>query len=149
MKTPVQKNYFGVRHGKSSCDACTGRVKQGVTRLAKSEQEVVNNAQSFYDACVKHLQISPTNDDKCQHYMITFHFQKQLGKRPKTDSLIGIPETCKLHQIGNMEEMCLISVNLCAAALGACMAQKNVKIMFVLQNGQDMTCQLRKLSVPI
>ena len=24
MKTPVQKNYFGVRHGKSSCDACTG-----------------------------------------------------------------------------------------------------------------------------
>ena len=101
MKTPVQKNYFGVRHGKSSCDACTGRVKQGVTRLVKSEQEVVNNAQSFYDACVKHLQISPTNDDKCQHYMITFHFQKQLGKRPKTDSLIGIPETRKLHQIGN------------------------------------------------
>ena len=32
-KIPTQKNYFGVRHGKSSCDACTGRVKQGVTRL--------------------------------------------------------------------------------------------------------------------
>ena len=104
MKTPVQKNYFGVRHGKSSCDACTGRVKQGVTRLIKSEQEVVNNAQSFHDACVKHLQISPTNDDKCQYYMIRFHFQKQLGKRPKTDSLIGIPETCKLYQIGNTGE---------------------------------------------
>ena len=57
--------------------------------------------QSFYDACVKHLQISPTNDHKCQHYMITFHFQKQLGKRPKTDKLIGIPETRKLHQICN------------------------------------------------
>ena len=28
---PIQKNYFGVRHGKSSCDAYTGRVKQGVT----------------------------------------------------------------------------------------------------------------------
>ena len=34
---PTQKNYFSVRHGKSSCDACTGRVKQGVTRLVKSE----------------------------------------------------------------------------------------------------------------
>ena len=32
-KIPTQKNYFGVRHGKSSCNACTGRVKQGVTRL--------------------------------------------------------------------------------------------------------------------
>ena len=100
-KIPVQKNYFGVGHGKSSCDACTGRVKQGVTRLVKSGQEVVNSAQSFYDACVKHLQISPTKDDKFQHYMITFHFQKQIGKRPKTDKLVGIPETRKLHQIGN------------------------------------------------
>ena len=34
--------------------------------------------------------------------MITFHFQKQIGKRPKTDNLVAIPETCKLHQIGNM-----------------------------------------------
>ena len=27
-KLPTQRNYFGTRHGKSSCDACTGRVKQ-------------------------------------------------------------------------------------------------------------------------
>ena len=26
-KVPTQKIFFGVRHGKSSCDACTGRVK--------------------------------------------------------------------------------------------------------------------------
>ena len=32
---PEQKNYFGVRHGKSSYDACSGRVKQGVSRLVK------------------------------------------------------------------------------------------------------------------
>ena len=76
-------------------------MKQGVSRLVKSEQEVVNSAQSFYDACAEHLQISPAQDDKCQHYMITFHFQKQIGKRPKTDNLAAIPETRKLHQIGN------------------------------------------------
>ena len=50
-KIPIQKNYFGVRHGKSSCDACTSRVKQGVTRLVQSEQEVVNDAQTFYEMC--------------------------------------------------------------------------------------------------
>ena len=55
-KVQVLKNYFGVHHGKSSCDACTGRVKQGVTRLVKSGTEVVNSTRSFYDCCVKHLQ---------------------------------------------------------------------------------------------
>ena len=30
--TPVLKNFFGMHHGKSACNACTGRVKQGVTR---------------------------------------------------------------------------------------------------------------------
>ena len=44
---PIQKKYFGVRHGKSSCDACTGRVKQGVTALVKSGQAVVNSARTF------------------------------------------------------------------------------------------------------
>ena len=39
---PVLKFFFGVCHGKSSCDACTGRVKQGVTRLVQTEAEVVN-----------------------------------------------------------------------------------------------------------
>ena len=99
---PTQKNYFGVRHGKSSCDACTGRVKQGVTRLVKSEQEVVNSAQTFYETCVKHLE-KPLieSEDKCQHYILTFEYHKKLAKRPSTANLPAIPDTCKLHQIGN------------------------------------------------
>ena len=47
-KIPIHKNFFGVRHGKSSCDASTGRVKQGVTRLVQSEQEIVNDACTFF-----------------------------------------------------------------------------------------------------
>ena len=42
-KIPTQRNYFGTRHGKSSCDACTGRVKQGVSRLVKSGQAVIDD----------------------------------------------------------------------------------------------------------
>ena len=52
---PIQKNYFWVRHGKSSCDACTGRVKQGFTALVKSGQAVVDSAHTFYSTCVEHL----------------------------------------------------------------------------------------------
>ena len=28
---PTQCHFFGVRHGKGPCDACTGHVKQGIT----------------------------------------------------------------------------------------------------------------------
>ena len=101
-KVPTQKIFFGVRHGKSSCDACTGRVKQGVTRLVQTEQEVVNSAQTFYEACIKHLQKPLTqSQDACQHYILTFEYHNKLGKRPSTINLTPIPGTCKIHQIGN------------------------------------------------
>ena len=98
---PIQKNYFGVRHGKSSCDACTGRVKQAVTNLVKSEQAVVNSAQSFYSTCVEHLQKPMEASDKCQHYMLTFESHEKICKRPNNKNWQGIPDTRKLHQIGN------------------------------------------------
>ena len=63
---PMHKNYFGVRCGKNSCDICTGRVKQGVIRLVQSKQEVVNNACTFYETCIKHLQKPLVeSEDKC------------------------------------------------------------------------------------
>ena len=49
-------HFFAVRHGKGPCDAYTGRVKQGITRLVKNETEVVNSAIAFYEAVLKHLQ---------------------------------------------------------------------------------------------
>ena len=98
---PTQRNYFGVRHGKSSCDACTGRVKQGVTRLVQSGQAVVNSAKTFYKTCIEHLQKTMEKSDKCQHYMLTFELHKKVCRRPSTINCPGIPEAQKLHQIGN------------------------------------------------
>ena len=107
-KIPIQENFFGVRHRKSSCDACTGRVKQGVTRLVQSEQEVVNDAGTFYETCVKHLEKPLVqSEDTCQHYMLTLEYHNKLGNRPSTLHLQGIPETCKLHQIGNTNSKAL------------------------------------------
>ena len=96
---PVLKNYFGVRHGKSSCDACTGRVKQGVTRLVQTEEVVVNSAKSFYDTCIKYLQKPKTHD--CQHHVLTFEYHNKLKHRPNTLNLSTIPDTRKFHSIGN------------------------------------------------
>ena len=100
-KILTQKNYFGVRHGKSSCNAYTGRVKQGVTRLVKNGDAVVNSAETFYDTCVKHLEKPMETSDKCQNYMLTFQLHRKVCLRPSTLKWPGIPDTCKLHQIGN------------------------------------------------
>ena len=45
------KNFFGVCHGKSSCDACTGRVKQGASRLVCSGTEIVNSTDFLPSMC--------------------------------------------------------------------------------------------------
>ena len=85
----------------SSCDACTGKVKQGVSRLVKFGQAVIDDTQSFYDTCIKHLEKPYVESDNCQHHILTFELHKKLPKRPITINLAGIPETSKLHQIGN------------------------------------------------
>ena len=100
-KFPVVKNLFGVHHGNSSCDACTGRVKQGVTRLVKAGTEVVNSAQTFYECCVKHLQKPKTT--ACQHYVPQFELHKKLKSRPDTKKWPAVPDTRTYHSVANMQ----------------------------------------------
>ena len=76
-------------------------MKQRVTRLVKNVDVVVNNAETFYDTCVKHLEKPMDTSDRCQPYMLTFELQRKICKRPSTEKWPGIPDTRKLHQIGN------------------------------------------------
>ena len=101
-KVPRVQNIFGARHGKSSCDACTGRVKQGVSRLVHSGTEVVNSAGTLFTTCVKHLQkLLTKQSEECQHHILTFHLHETLKSRPHTISWPGVPNTHKFHSIGN------------------------------------------------
>ena len=100
-KFPVVKNFLDVHHGKSLCDACTGRVKQGVTRLVKAGTEVVNSAQTFYECCVKHLQKPKTT--ACQHYILTFELHKKLKSRQDTKKWPAVPETRSYHGVANTQ----------------------------------------------
>ena len=58
---PTMLNFFRVCHGKGPCDGSTGKVKQRIVNLVKSETVVINNAHDFYDACKKHLETNSTD----------------------------------------------------------------------------------------
>ena len=143
---PVLKNFFGVHHGKSFCDACTGRVKQGVTRLVQMEAEVVNSAKIFDDTCIKHLQKPKSHD--CQHHILTFDYHHKLKSRPDTKKWPAIPETRKFHSIGNMKNGDVYLVLSCAVSKAACMVLKAVLMMGVLINGEVIACQGEKNCQP-
>ena len=98
---PTQCHFFGVRHGKGPCDACTGREKQGITQLVKNGTEVVNSATAFHEAAVKHLAKPLKSDNVFQHHILTFELHKKLDTRPRTVHWVPVPETRKIHSIGN------------------------------------------------
>ena len=69
-------NFFGVRHDRGPCDGCAGRVKQQVSSLAKTEEFVVNSAQSCYEVYHTKLHKDPVPNE-CSHFAQTFHFTPQ------------------------------------------------------------------------
>ena len=124
-KVPVLKNYFGVCHAKSSCNACNGRVKQGVTRLVKSETEVVNRARSFYECCVKHLQKPLLK--ACQHYILMFEFHNKLSSRPDTKNGLVFQKLENFIALAIWKIMICISVLSHVVAMVVYMALKLLK----------------------
>ena len=79
-KIPTIRNFFGVRHGKGSCDACVGRVKNKIATLVKTGECVINNARTCFEACKDKIETEWPADDKCCHYMITFAFTSNITK---------------------------------------------------------------------
>ena len=92
-------NFFGVRHGKGPCDACAGWVKQKIDRLVRSETVVINCATELFNACKNHLETKYDQDDKCVHFLQTFHYTPKLSHRPNTDRWTTVPGTHKLHSL--------------------------------------------------
>ena len=146
-KIPIMKNFFGVCHGKSSCDACTGRVKQGVSRLVCSGTETVNSAKTFYTACVDHLVKPPKmNSNECQHYMLTFELHTKLSYRPKTTTWPAVPDTHKIHSSGNVNipnDIYLRSYSCCC--VGCLHGRKSAQILCVEMTGRATTLKQTSL----
>ena len=101
-KIPLERNFFGVRHGKGPCDACAGRVKSKLSSLVRSESVVVNNAKTCYEALKEHLETQWPAKTECMHYMMTVNFTQKTSKRPSTLKWKGVKDTrAHMHSIMN------------------------------------------------
>ena len=106
---PTMLNFFRVCHGKGPCNGSAGRVKQRIANLVKTETVVINNANDFYDACKKHLEMSKT-EGSCTHYIQEFEFMKKLATRPNMGKWTTVPDTHKLHSVTNVVGMKKINI---------------------------------------
>ena len=101
-KIPTVRNYFGVRHGKGPCDACTGRVKKRLVNLVKNGEEVINSPETCYEVAKRKLQTEWPKKDECAHYMLNFVYTKQLALRPNNSSWKGIKDSREdIHSVMN------------------------------------------------
>ena len=116
---PMMCNFFGVRHGKGPCDACTGRIKQAVVNLVKTGEVVVNSPETFFEVCDKHLTKSP-EPGKCKHHLMTFEYHKKIKKRPVTTKWNGIPDTRRIHSVCNSGTMRVMNFKYFACCCEGC-----------------------------
>ena len=110
--------FYGIRHGKGPCDACTGLVKQAMVRLVKNRTCVADTPEVFFSAAKEHLTTEKANPGKCVHYRQTFHFTNKLTNRPKGTNLTAIPDTRQLHVVcntGNVNEVNMRRILCCCA----------------------------------
>ena len=110
-KIPTIRNYFGVRHGKGPCDACAERIKGRLATLVKSEECIINNPATCFEACKK-LETEWPNKNECFHYILNFNYTGKIAKRPDTSKWKGIESTREhMHSIMNTRKN--LSFNVC------------------------------------
>ena len=101
-KLPTVRNYFGVRHGKGPCDACTGRVKSRLVKLVKSGEEVINSPETCFSVAKANLATPWPKSNECCHYMLNFVFTKRISSRPNNSSWKGIKDSRgEIHSVMN------------------------------------------------
>ena len=102
---PIMKNFFGVRHGKGPCDACTGRIKFTISALVKAGTVVINSAETLYEAAKKHIKCEWPKRNECCHYLVTFVLVPKLSTRPNTNTWKGIKDSRdEVHSVLNRND---------------------------------------------
>ena len=100
---PVEKHFFGSRHGKGPCDGEFGVIKRIVTNAVKNRKAMVKNASEFFDFAEANLR-RPTLDsqNECCHFRRNFFIVKEGDvnrKRPERTNVKAVPETRQLHSV--------------------------------------------------
>ena len=71
---PIERAYFGSRHGKNPSDGESAVVKNAVTRAVKNRQTIIQTARDLYSYGETFLEKGQDDDAKCRHFKRKFIF---------------------------------------------------------------------------
>ena len=85
----------------------------------KNGTKVVNSATAFHQAAVKHLAKPLKSENVCQNHILMFELRTKISTRSKT--IHWVPETRKLHSIGNTGNPSLLYLRNFACCCEGCL----------------------------
>ena len=103
MGVPVERNYFGSRHGKGPCDREAAVVKNHVASAVKCRDVIISNACDFYE----YLQKSSLNKQPPQvgcphgHFLRSFVFvgENEICHSRPHRNIKTVPGTHQFHHV--------------------------------------------------
>ena len=123
---PTQRNFFGVRHGKGPCDACAGRVKSKLASLVKSQNCIITDAKSCFEALQKNMETPWPNKNECCHYILTVNYTRKIPNRPNTKKWQGVKDTREyIHSICNTGKNFTVNVRNVVCLCEGCLHGKS------------------------
>ena len=100
---PIQRNYFGAKHGKGVADGAIGRLHKDLDAHTRSEQVDVMNAKDLHVHACKRLATAPVVPGICKHSRRRFLLQdKEQVDRSFAMDTVTYPGTMKIHCIRNI-----------------------------------------------
>ena len=104
---PMERHFFGSRHGKSVCDGEIGVVKRSASLAVKGGRAVIATAEDLYEYCQQNLTLPL--DDKHLHSRRSFIFVKRgdISRPPNCADIRSVPGTRSLHCVASVTSFVL------------------------------------------
>ncbi|GFR61936.1 Cc8L18.2-like protein [Elysia marginata] len=94
----AERHYFGSRHSKGASDGESAVVKSAATRAIKGNQAVIATASDMFDLCQNRLEVEPSRDGSCKHFLRHFIFTPSSSiNRDRDRQPLVIKGSQKLH----------------------------------------------------
>ena len=102
FRVPIERHFFGSRHGKNDSDGVSGVIKSAVRRAVTTNRCTVSSAEEMFQFCNDKLTMPDVRDGKCQHVRHTFFFIPTIDirrVRPGHFLKSAVPGTRKFHVV--------------------------------------------------
>ena len=100
LSVPIERCYFGSRHGKSACDAAGGVIKRLTDDDILSRRAVIQSAEAMYDNCMANYKI----EGPCVHTRRSFQLirPEEIDRKVKSSQVSTLVGTRQLHSLCNI-----------------------------------------------